>query len=250
MARYLLTIEYDGRPFVGWQRQENGFSVQQAIEDAFLSFCQESVSVMSAGRTDAGVHAKGMKAHVDLTKPAKPFQIFKAINALVRPHPVAIVGVREVADDFHARFSCIGRSYRYRIVNRQAPLTFERGLAWNLHRKLDAQAMQRAAQYLVGHHDFTSFRAANCQANSPVRTLDRLDVYRQGQEIVIEASARSFLYHQIRNFAGSLKQVGEGQWSPEDLKEIMEAKDRTLSGPTAPSDGLYFLDAFYPESAY
>ena len=166
MARYLLTIEYDGRPFVGWQRQENGFSVQQAIEDAFLSFCQESVSVMSAGRTDAGVHAKGMKAHVDLTKPAKPFQIFKAINALVRPHPVAIVGVREVADDFHARFSCIGRSYRYRIVNRQAPLTFERGLAWNLHRKLDAQAMQRAAQYLVGHHDFTSFRAANCQANS------------------------------------------------------------------------------------
>ena len=250
MTRYLLKIEYDGRPFCGWQRQENGPSVQQAIEEAIHSFCQEKVVVMSSGRTDAGVHAKGMHAHVDIAKSTDPHSLFKAINALLRPHPIAIVGVQEVTGDFHARFSCIGRAYQYRIVNRRAPLTFDKGLAWNVHRSLSVPAMRKAASYLVGSHDFTSFRAANCQAKSPIKTLDRLDVYREGQEIIIEAAARSFLYHQIRNFAGSHKEVGEGKFTPEDLKDILEAKDRTIAGMTAPSDGLYFMNAFYRDVSF
>ena len=250
MTRYLLKIEYDGRPFCGWQRQDNGLSVQQAIEEAIFSFCQEKVLVMASGRTDAGVHARGMHAHVDIEKDVDSGRIFKAINALLKPNPIALLGIKAVDQDFHARFSCIGRSYRYRIINRRAPLTFEKGLAWNVHRPLSVSAMQKAARFLLGKHDFTSFRAANCQAKSPVKTLDRLEVYRVGEEIIIEAAARSFLYHQIRNFAGSLKDVGEGKTSPEELKEILAAKDRKLAGATAPSDGLYFMNAYYENYSF
>ncbi|TZG29166.1 tRNA pseudouridine(38-40) synthase TruA [Sphingomonas montanisoli] len=247
MTRFRLTVEFDGRPFMGWQRQAHGPTVQQAIEEAVARTTGETVVLHAAGRTDAGVHARAMTAHVDIAKDIAPFRLMEAINALIRPAPVAILGCEVVPDDWHARFSCLGRRYIYRIVNRRAPLTFEHGLAWRVANELDAQAMNDAAQRLVGLHDFTTFRSAHCQAESPVKTLDRLDVRRIDDVIEIEAAARSFLHHQVRSMVGCLMLVGQGRWSADDLSDALEAADRAELGLNAPPDGLYFVEARYPE---
>lgn len=247
MTRFRLTVEFDGRPFMGWQRQAHGPSVQQAIEEAVTAITGESPPVHAAGRTDAGVHARAMVAHVDVDRPIAAFRLGEALNAHLRPAPVSILAVQEVADDWHARFSCIGRRYIYRIVNRRAPLTFERGLAWQLANPLDDHAMHAAAQALVGRHDFTTFRSAHCQAESPVKTLDRLDVRRAGDAIEIEAAARSFLHHQVRSMVGCLALVGQGRWSRDDLADALDSADRSRLGLNAPPDGLYFVEAVYPD---
>jgi tRNA pseudouridine38-40 synthase len=246
MTRFALTIEYDGRPYMGWQRQAHGPSVQQTIEEAIHRFTGEPVQVFSAGRTDAGVHAIAMRAHVDIEKPLTPFKLTEALNAQLRPAPVAVLAAEIVPDDWHARFACIGRSYEYRIVNRRAPLTWDKGLSWQVARPLDADAMHAAAQALVGLHDFTTFRSAHCQSQSPVKTLDRLAVSRHGDELIIEAAARSFLHHQVRSIVGCLSMVGHGRWSADDLKDALAAADRNALGLNAPPDGLYFVSASYP----
>lgn len=246
MTRFALTVEYDGRPFMGWQYQDHGPSVQQAIEDALHGITGEDALVHAAGRTDAGVHALGMRAHTEIEKNIAPFRLMEALNAHLRNVPVAILACKAVADDWHARFSCIARHYVYRIVNRRAPLTFDRGLKWRVPADLDAAAMHEAAQILVGLHDFTTFRSAHCQSASPLKTLDRLDVVREGDEISVHASARSFLHHQVRSMVGCLSMVGRGQWSAEDLRDALEAKDRAALGLNAPPDGLYFVRADYP----
>jgi tRNA pseudouridine38-40 synthase len=245
MARFRLLIEYDGRPFMGWQRQDHGPSVQAAIEDAIHLVTGEDVVLHAAGRTDAGVHAAGQVAHVDVDRAITPFRLMEAINARLRPAPVAILACEQAENDFHARFDCIGRAYRYRIVNRRAPLTFDAGLAWRVPAPLDADAMQAAARRLLGRHDFTTFRAAYCQAKSPVKTLDRLDVERIGEEVHVFAEARSFLHHQVRSMVGCLKLVGEGKWSADDLQAALEARDRSALGINAPPDGLTFMAARY-----
>ena len=245
MARWKFTIEYDGKPFVGWQRQENGPSVQAALEHAIMKLTGESVTVGAAGRTDAGVHALGQVAHADIAKEMVADKMRDALNAHLRPHPVAVLEAALVADDFHARFNATARHYVYRIVNRRSPLTFDAGRAWSVQTDLDAVAMHAAAQELVGHHDFTTFRAAECQAKSPVKTLDVLNVVRAGEEIRISASARSFLHHQVRSMVGSLKQVGTGKWRPCDVRAALEARDRTACGPVAPPDGLYLARVDY-----
>ena len=247
MPRYRLLIEYDGTAFVGWQRQDNGRSVQGAIEQAFLAFCGETVSLRGAGRTDAGVHALGQVGHVDLGRKWPAETVTNAVNAhlLKARDAVAILKSEIVAEDFDARFSAMRRHYLYRIVNRAAPLTVEKHRAWRVPRRLNEAAMHEAAQRLVGRHDFTTFRSVQCQANSPVRTLDRLDVTRTGDLVEIRASAQSFLHNQIRSFAGSLKLVGEGRWTPDDMQAALEARDRTACGPVAPPDGLYFLSVDY-----
>ncbi len=245
MTRYRLTIEFDGRPFVGWQRQENGASVQGALEAAILALSGETTSVHGAGRTDAGVHAAAMTAHVDLERPMPAFRLKEALNALLRPAPIAILACTEAAPDFHARFDCTGRAYRYRIINRRAPLTWDKGLAWQVAPPLDAAAMHAAAQNLVGRHDFTTFRSVRCQSASPVKTLDRLTVQREGETILIEAAARSFLHHQVRSMVGCLKLVGEGRWTAETLHAALAARDRTALGLNAPPDGLVFITAYY-----
>lgn len=246
MTRYRFTVEYDGRPFMGWQRQPHGPSVQQAIEDALYRITGEKAVVHASGRTDAGVHARGQVAHVDLDYAITPFRLAAALNALVRPNPVAILDCKVVDDDWHARFSCLGRAYDYRIINRRAPLTFDDGLAWRVSVVLDADAMHEAAQRLVGHHDFTTFRSVQCQSDSPVKTLDRLDVRRMGEEIIIRAEARSFLHHQVRSMVGCLSLVGRGKWTAGDLEAALHARDRTALGLNAPPDGLYFILARYP----
>lgn len=246
MTRFALTIEFDGRPFMGWQRQDHGPSVQQAIEDAAHAVTGEDVVAHAAGRTDAGVHALGMRAHVEIERKITPFRLMEALNARLRPNPVAILDCVEVPDDWHARFSCIGRHYEYRIVNRRSPLTFEKGLVWRIAVPLDAEAMQAGADRLVGRHDFTTFRSAHCQADSPLRTLDRLDVVREADRVLVRASARSFLHHQVRSMVGCLALVGQGKWSPEDITDALEARDRAALGLNAPSDGLYFVRADYP----
>lgn len=246
MTRYALLIEYDGRPFMGWQRQDHGPSVQASLERAIEQMTGAQVTVHAAGRTDAGVHATGMRAHVDLDPTIDPFRLAEGLNALVRPDPVAVLDCAVVADDWHARFSCTGRRYRYRIVNRRAPLTVDKGLAWRVPDPLDADAMNMAAQHLVGRHDFTTFRSAHCQADSPMRTLDRLDVRRHDAEIEIVAAARSFLHHQVRSMVGCLALVGRGKWSEQDLADALAACDRTALGHNAPPDGLYFVEATYP----
>lgn len=246
MTRFRLTIEYDGRPFMGWQRQDHGPSVQQAIEDAAFTITGEAVAVHAAGRTDAGVHATAMAAHVDIERTITPFRLMEALNARLRPAPVAIIDCVVVADDWHARFSCLGRRYRYRIVNRRAPLALDAGRAWRVPAPLDTEAMHRAAQALIGLHDFTTFRSAACQSASPVKTLDRLDVARMGDEVVIAAEARSFLHHQVRSMVGCLALVGRGRWSEADLADALEARDRARLGLNAPPDGLYFVGADYP----
>ena len=245
MTRFRLTVEFDGSPFMGWQRQAHGPSVQQAIEEAVEAITSEQVVLHAAGRTDAGVHALAMSAHVDVEKQITPFRLMEGINALIRPNPVAVIGCEAVPSDWHARFSCIGREYLYRIVNRRAPLTLERGRAWRITRDLNADAMHEAAQLLVGHHDFTTFRSAHCQAESPLKTLDRLDVRREGDAVLVEAAARSFLHHQVRSMVGCLAMVGQGQWSAADLKAALEAKDRAALGLNAPPDGLFFVKANY-----
>ena len=246
MTRFAFTVEFDGRPFMGWQRQAHGPSVQQTIEDAIAAVTGAPATVHAAGRTDAGVHGLAMRAHADIAKPIAPFRLMEALNARMRPAPVAILACEAVPDDWHARFSCVGRSYVYRIANRRAPLTFEAGLVWRVVQPLDAGAMHVAAQVLVGRHDFTTFRSAHCQAESPVKTLDRLDVERTGERIAIHAAARSFLHHQVRSMVGCLAMVGMGRWSADDLRDALESKDRAALGLNAPPDGLYFVDAAYP----
>jgi tRNA pseudouridine38-40 synthase len=245
MPRYKLLIEYDGAPFAGWQIQAAQPTVQGVLAAAVEAFCGEKVSVQGAGRTDAGVHALGQVAHVDLGKEWDSDTVRDALTAQLRPHPVAVLAAERVAEDFDARFSARARHYLYRIVNRRADLALERGRAWRVPRLLDAAAMHRAAQGLIGKHDFTTFRAAECQAKSPVKTLDRLDVEREGDEVRIAASARSFLHHQVRSMVGSLALVGEGRWSAKDLATALEARDRTACGPIAPPDGLYLVRVDY-----
>jgi tRNA pseudouridine38-40 synthase len=246
LTRFALTVEYDGRPFMGWQRQDHGPSVQQAIEAAARAVTGEAVAVHAAGRTDAGVHALGMRAHLDVARTITPFRLMEALNALLRPAPVAILDCVEVAGDWHARFSCIARHYEYRILTRRAPLTWEKGLAWRVPQPLDIGAMQAGAARLVGRHDFTTFRSAHCQADSPLRTLDRLEVVQAGARISVFASARSFLHHQVRSMVGCLALVGQDKWSPDDMTAALEARDRARLGLNAPPDGLFFLRADYP----
>ncbi len=246
MTRFALTVEYDGRPFMGWQRQSHGPSVQQAIEVAITRIVREDAAVHAAGRTDAGVHARGMRAHVDIARAITPFRLMEGLNALLRPAPVAILDCVAVPDDWHARFSCTARHYEYRIANRRAPLTFDKGLAWRVPADLDAEAMAAGAARLVGRHDFTTFRSVHCQADSPLRTLDRLDVVRESDTIRMFASARSFLHHQVRSMVGCLALVGQGKWTPDDMTAALEARDRAALGLNAPPDGLFFLRADYP----
>jgi tRNA pseudouridine38-40 synthase len=244
VTRFRITIEYDGRPFAGWQRQDNAPSVQACIEAAIAAISGEDVRVHGAGRTDAGVHAAAMTGHFDLEKPITPFRLAAAINGLLRPRPIAILDCVE-APGFHARFDCTGRSYRYLILNRRAPLTVQAGLMWRVPQPLDAAAMDDAAQRLVGQHDFTTFRSTACQAQSPVKTLSRLKVHRDGETVIVEAEARSFLHHQVRSMTGCLKLVGEGRWSANDLAAALAARDRRALGLNAPPDGLTFVAAHY-----
>lgn len=245
MPRYKLTIEYDGTPFVGWQVQENGPSIAAAIEAAFTKFAGEAPKVFGAGRTDAGVHALGQVAHVDLAKEWDTDTIRDALNAHLRPAPIAILRTEPVAPDFDARFSARARHYLYRIINRRADLALDRERAWRIAKPIDSAAMHEAAGRLVGKHDFTTFRSAECQAKSPVKTLDVLEVARAGEEVRITASARSFLHHQVRSMVGSLALVGEGKWSADDLAAALAARDRTACGPVAPACGLYLVRIDY-----
>lgn len=245
MPRYKLTIEYDGTPFVGWQVQDNGPSVAGALETAIEKFTGAHADVMGAGRTDAGVHACAQVAHIDLAKEWETDTVRDALNAQLRPDPIAILKAERVAADFHARFSATARHYLYRIVNRRADLALENERAWKIARPLDAGRMHEAAQRLVGQHDFTTFCSTECQAKSPVKTLDRLDVLRTGEEIRVTASARSFLHHQVRSMVGSLAQVGEGRWSADDLQNALQAKNRAACGPVAPAAGLYLVRVDY-----
>jgi tRNA pseudouridine38-40 synthase len=245
MPRYKLTIEYDGTPFVGWQAQDNGISVQGALTGAIAAFAGEQVAIGAAGRTDAGVHALGQVAHLDLAKDWDTETVRDAINFHLRPQPVAVLAVERATAEFDARFSAVKRHYRYRIVNRRADLALEQNRAWRVPRPLDAQAMHAAAQRLVGRHDFTTFRSTECQAKSPVKTLDRLDVVRCGEEIRIITAARSFLQHQVRSMVGSLVHVGEGKWSADGLAAALDAHDRSACGQVAPPHGLYLVRVDY-----
>ncbi len=245
MPRYKLTLEYDGRGFVGWQRQDNGPSVQQALEDAIEAFSGERVATVAAGRTDSGVHALGQVAHFDLEKAREPGVVRDALNHQFRDRMVSVLAAEAVDGDFHARFSAVERVYRYRIVNRRGPLALDAGRAWWAPKPLDAEAMRAAAQILVGEHDFSSFRASHCQARSPVRTLDELAVERRGDEVAVTARSRSFLHHQVRNMVGTLVLVGEGKWRAEDVAAALAARDREAGGPTAPADGLYLVAVRY-----
>ena len=245
MPRFKLTIEYDGGPFVGWQRQENGRSVQQAIEEAVTAFCGERVTLKGAGRTDSGVHALGQVAHLDLSGDWSEDTVRDAINAHLKPEPIAILSATSVMDDFDARFSAVRRHYLYRISDRRAPLAIDRGRIWWVTQKLDAAAMHAAAQSLVGNHDFTTFRSSECQAKSPVKTLDRLDVSREGGEVIVRATARSFLHNQVRSMVGTLKKVGDGKWPVTAVGEALAARNRARSGPVAPPDGLYLVAVDY-----
>lgn len=246
MTRFALTIEFDGGPYMGWQWQDHGPSVQGAIEEAIFKTTGEKSLVYSAGRTDAGVHALGMRAHVDVQKPLPPFRLMGAINAHLRPHPIAILACEEVDPEWHARYTCIGRSYEYRILNRRAPLTLEKGRVWRIGPEMDADAMHEAAQLLVGLHDFTTFRSTACQSASPLKTLDRLNVRREGDHIIVEAAALSFLHHQVRSMVGCLAAVGLGRWTTQDLKAALAARNRSALAENAPPEGLYFVAARYP----
>lgn len=248
MTRFALTLEFDGTPFFGLQRQAHGPSVQQAVEEAVLATTGEIVTLHAAGRTDAGVHALGMRVHVDVAKAIEPFRLMEALNHHLRPLPVAVLACDAVPDDWHARFSCVGREYLYRIANRRAPLTLDANRAWLVAQPLDTEAMHRAAQVLVGHHDFTTFRSVHCQAASAVKTLDRLAVRREDEQVLIETAARSFLHHQVRSMVGCLALVGMGRWSEAQLAEALAARDRQALGLNAPSEGLYFVRALYPET--
>ena len=255
IKRWKITIEYNGAPYCGWQRQEEGVpSVQHAIEKAIFGFCQQDITIHVAGRTDSGVHAKAQIAHFDLDygeREITGYELLKAINAHLRPQPISIIGAEIVSNDFSARFDALNKLYRYRIINRPGFLSLDYNLAWHCKKSLDPSLMNDAAQCLLGHHDFSTFRAADCQAKSPEKTLDRLDVSSfsyddcGGQEIIIEAEARSFLHHQVRNMVGALTLVGEGKWTKEDLESALRAKDRKKGGPTAPAEGLYLVRVDY-----
>ena len=245
MSRYKLTLEYDGASYAGWQRQADQPSIQEALETAAAAINGVATEVTGAGRTDAGVHAFGQVAHLDMIKPMPADKVRDALNAHLRPHPIAVLKSAEAADGFHARFDATGRSYIYRIVNRRPDLTFDRERAWRVPMKLDADAMHAAAQLILGKHDFTTFRAAECQAKSPDRTLDVFNVARQGEIILVTARARSFLHSQVRSMVGSLKLVGEGRWTPRDFRAALDARDRSKCGPLAPPDGLYLTRVDY-----
>ena len=249
MPRYRITVEYAGEAFVGWQRQANGFSVQEALENALTKLTGETALVQGAGRTDAGVHATGQVAHFDLKRPFDLKAIRDGLNFHLKPAPVAVLDAGESGPDFHARFSAIGRRYRYRILNRRSPPVLTRGRVWFFGKPLDLQAMQAGAARLVGAHDFSSFRAVQCQAKSPVKTLDALTVRRDGEEIVIDTAARSFLHNQVRIMTGTLVRVGEGAWTPDDVTTALEARDRAAGGPTAPPEGLCLTAVLYPDTA-
>ncbi len=248
MPRYKLTLEYDGAPYVGWQRQDNGPSVQGELERAIHAFCGQDVAVHGAGRTDAGVHARGQVAHFDMDEARPIDKIRDGLNFHMKPEAIAVLSAELVDDDFHARFSATRRTYLYRIVNRRAPLALDRGHAWFVPRPLDVEAMAEAAKFLIGFHDFSAFRAAECQANSPEKTLDLLQVSRAGEEICFDVRARSFLHHQVRNFVGTLRVVGEGKRPPEWIGEILASRDRRLAGATAPADGLYLMEVGYQDT--
>ncbi len=247
MARYKLTLEYDGTPFVGWQFQENGPSVQAALEDAVFALSGSRVTAHAAGRTDAGVHALGMVAHIDLEKEFPADTVRDALSQHLKPAPVVVLKAERVTEDFHARFSCTSRAYEYRIINRRSRLTLDHRRAWRVSHPLDEEAMHEAAQALVGKHDFTTFRAAACQSASPVKTLNEISVMRAGNEVFIRCAARSFLHHQVRSFAGALVEVGRGKWRINDVKAALEAKDRSRCAPVATAEGLYFLRADYDQ---
>lgn len=250
MPRYRIDIEYDGTAYAGWQRQDGPATVQGAIERAILGFCGEAITLRGAGRTDAGVHATAQVAHFDLEKTWRDDTVRDAVNAHLEMagERVAILAARTVPDDFDARFSATGRQYLYRILNRRAPAALEKNRVWVVQRKLDAAAMHAAAQVLVGRHDFTTFRSNQCQASSPVRTLDRFDVVRRGDEIEIRAAARSFLHNQVRSMVGTIKRVGEGAWSADDVAAALAARDRAACGSVAPPYGLYLTGVDYPET--
>ena len=248
MPRFKLTIEYHGGAFVGWQRQAQGTSVQGVIEAALRKLQADAPGIAGAGRTDAGVHAIGQVAHCDLVRDWDPFRLMQALNAQMRPHLVAITAVDRVDEDFHARFSAVRRHYTYRVVCRRAPLTHQAGLAWRVPLDLDVQAMRDAAQVLTGKHDFTTFRSAQCQSASPVKTLDRLDIQQTGQSVLFHLDARSFLHNQVRSLVGTLERVGAGRWSPQDVATALAAADRAACGPVAPPDGLYLTRVDYPDS--
>ena len=245
MSRWKITVEYDGSVFVGWQRQTNGLSVQEAIESAITGFTGETITLHGAGRTDSGVHALSQTAHFDLAKATDPDTVRDALNHHLKRRAVSILTAEAVTEDFHARFSAKRRDYLYRILNRRAPSALDHGRVWHVARPLDADAMHRAAQSLVGNHDFSSFRALRCQAKSPVKTLDRIEVSRSGDEIHISTQARSFLHNQVRILTGTLKLVGEGAWTEDQVYTALEAKDRPAAGPTAPPDGLYLTKVVY-----
>lgn len=258
LTRYKITVEYRGTDYAGWQRQNDVPSIQQSIEEAIHGFSGQDVTITVAGRTDAGVHARGQMFHVDLAEFSKPmdgYAITKAINAHLRPQPITILDVEQTHAEFHARFDATNKLYQYRIINRAAVPALERGLVWHIGKPLNVAAMQDGAKYLLGNHDFTTFRDSECQAQSPVKTLDRLDITAReydtcgGTEILIEAEGKSFLHHQVRNIVGTLSLVGLEKWSPEDVKTALEQKDRTKGGPTAPSDGLYLMRVDYPKEA-
>jgi tRNA pseudouridine38-40 synthase len=246
VTRWRLTIEYDGGPFMGWQRQDHGPSVQQALEEALHRMTGEDAAFTAAGRTDAGVHALAMSAHVDIARELTPHRLREGLNALVRPQPISVLDVAPVDDDWHARFSCLGRRYLYRILNRRAPPALDAGRVWHIAVPLDVDAMQEGAAQLVGRHDFTTFRSAHCQSDSPVKTLDALTVSKAGEEIHVRAAARSFLHHQVRSMVGCLALVGREQWRPDDIGKALEARDRAALGFNAPPTGLYFVEALYP----
>ena len=245
MPRYVLVLEYDGTPFSGWQRQVGALSVQQVVEEALAKMSGETVVIQAAGRTDAGVHALGQVVSFDLSKEWDPFRIREALNFHTKPHPVAIVEAGAVPESFEARFSAIARHYEYRILNRRGRPALEDYRVWHCPMPLDADAMHAAAQLILGKHDFTTFRAAECQAKSPEKTLDRLDVSREGDMIVVRAMARSFLHSQVRSMVGSLKLVGEGKWTPREFRAALDARDRSRCGPLAPPEGLYLVKVDY-----
>lgn len=245
MPRYRLTIEYDGGPFVGWQYQENGPSVQGALEEAVFRFCGQRLVVYGSGRTDTGVHALGQVAHLDLARSYRPATIRDAINFHLKPVPIVVLNAAQVGDDFHARFSARERVYLYRILNRPSPPAYQRGRVWWVPMPLDAGRMAEGAALLLGHHDFTSFRSTMCQAQTPTKTLDALTVRRHALEIRIEARARSFLHNQVRIMVGTLKLVAQGKWSPADVASALAARDRTRAGPTAPPSGLCLVSVSY-----
>jgi tRNA pseudouridine38-40 synthase len=249
MTRWRVTIEYDGGPYVGWQRQDNGPSIQQAVEEAVFAFCGENVRVFGAGRTDAGVHAFGQVAHLDIDRPTTADTVRDALNAYLREVPISILAAAEAPEGFHARISARERVYLYRILNRRPPPAIDEGRVWHVPWVLDADAMHEAAQCLVGTHDFTSFRASVCQAKSPVKTLDVLDIQRAGEEIHLHARGRSFLHHQIRNIIGTLERVGAGKWTVDDVSAALAARDRAAAGSTAPPEGLYLVSVAYPDTS-